>query len=153
MMSIILVPWLWLVVMRGGIVMVSNVCFSWNKRHMVVNVMLIIMVTVIYEFDIMVRNLMSDNLMMNWMNNMVINGMDVMVLNIEMLMINWMANLMMVVIKWMSIMVNIIVYIMVIVVSIIVMIIVNVVVNILHIMMIMLRIMELTKLILELLPL
>ena len=128
---IVSVSWLWLVVMWAGIVMISNVSCSWDHRHMVVN-MVLIMVTVVYEFDIMVRDLMRDDFMMNGvdimvfnemdimvfngmdimvfngMDNMVFNGMDVVVNGVDVVML----NLIMLMVEWMGIMMNVIVDIM-----------------------------------------
>ena len=109
-LCVVLVTWRWLVVMRGSIMMISYVRFSWNHSHMVINVVFIV-VTVIYEFDIMVGDLMSDDfvmVMMNWMNIMVfndmhvvVNGVEIMVLNFMMIMVNWMYDLVMVMNDWM----------------------------------------------------
>lgn len=151
--GVVLMTWRWLVVMRGGIMMASNKSFSWNHRHMVIFMVNVMGLAVIDEFDIMVNRV---NIMVNWMDIMVFNGMDNMVMFNGMdVMVNRVdvvvLNCIMVMYDWMAIMVNIIVYIMMIV---IVMIIVNVVVNVLYIMMVMMGlIMELSELILEVLPL
>ena len=109
-LSVVLVTWWWLVVMRSGIMMVSYVRFSWNHSHMVIN-MVFIVVTVIDEMNIMVRELMSammNWLMMNWMFIMVLNDMhvvmnrvEIMVLNFMMIMVNWMHDLVVVMNDWM----------------------------------------------------
>ena len=90
--------------------MVSYVRFSWNHSHMVIN-MVFIVVTVIDEMNIMVRELMSammNWLMMNWMFIMVLNDMhvvmnrvEIMVLNFMMIMMNWMHDLVVVMNDWM----------------------------------------------------